>query len=698
MRALYSATKSSISLYYEATVNHCRAVKWGNMEDIYTANNIMVRYAKCGDLNAAHDVFDVMSHRDTVSWNSMISGYVNFGNVGTGWEILCDMKRHGFVVDGYTFGSMLKGVAWVGQLDIGEQLHSMIIKAGYQTNVFTGSAIIDMYSKCRRVDRAHVVFRRMPKRNAVSWNALIAGYVEEGDSETAFQLFFCMEDEGLKIDDGTIAPLLTLLDDPEFYDLTTQLHGKVMKHGLAWNNTLCNAITTSYSECGSLEDAERMFEGAVGIRDLVTWNSMLAAYLVHNEERLAFRLFLTMQEFGFEPDIYTHTSLISTCFEAAHWHLGKSLHGLVIKRGLERSTAISNSLIAMYIKSNGNSMEHATSLFGSLEWKDCVSWNSVLTGFSQYGLSEEALKFFRHMRFSNVAIDHYSFSAVLRSCSDLATLQLGQQVHVLAIKSGWYRNEHVASSLIFMYSKCGLIKDARKYFEDAPKNSSITWNSIIFGYAQHGQGKVALQLFDQMTEAKVKFDHITFVAVLTACSHIGLVEEGRHFLNSMKSDYGIPLRMEHYACGVDLFGRAGLLDEAKALLESMPFEPDATVLLTLLGACRYCGDVEFANQIASHLLQLEPYQHCTYVILSDMYGRFKRWDSKARLTKLMRERGVKKVPGWSWIEIRNEVHAFSAEDCSHSKSKEIYHILGGLMEEISLTNCIYDTNTFSVTW
>jgi len=680
MRPLHSLIERA---FFTVLETHCRAIKLGAVADVYTANNILCGYTKCRDLCVAHKLFEEMPHRDTVSWNTMIGGYINCGNFEIAWEILRTMKRYGFDFDGYTFGSILKGVACAHRLDLGQQVHSMIFKMGYSGNVYSGSALLDMYAKCERVEDAYVVFQCIPERNSVSWNALIAGYVQAGDRANAFWLLDCMEREGVKPDDGTFAPLLTLLDDAESYKLTMQIHSKIIKDGRAFDNTVCNALITSYSECGSVEDAKRVFDGAVGTQDLVTWNSMLASYLVYNKVELAFKLFMDMQALGFEPDIYTYTSLISACFDAAYKSNGKSLHGLVMKRGLLQSVPISNALIAMYLKSNNRSMEEALLIFETMESKDRVSWNSILTGLSQIGLSEAALKFFGHMRSVVEDIDHYTFSALLRSCSDIATLQLGQQVHVLALKSGFEANEYVASSLIFMYSKCGIIEDARRSFEDTPKDSSITWNSIIFGYAQHGQGNVALDFFYLMTERRVKPDHITFVAILTACSHIGLVEEGRKFLISMESEYGIPLRMEHYACGVDLYGRAGCLDEAKALIEAMPFEPNAMVWKTLLGACRICGDIELASEVASLLLELEPEEHCTYVLLSNMYGRLKRWDEKASVTRLMKERGVKKVPGWSWIEIHNEVHAFNAEDHSHSHCEEIYLVLGGLMEEIS---------------
>ncbi|XP_059644898.1 putative pentatricopeptide repeat-containing protein At3g25970 [Cornus florida] len=690
MRSTRSLIGNSVAYLAKVSVTHCRAIKLGTITDTYTANNILSGYAKCGKLGIAHQVFDEIPDRDTVSWNSMISGYVNRGKFESAWETLKTMKRCGFAVDDHTFGSILKGVAYVGFVELGQQAHSIVLKAGYGGNVYSASALLDMYAKCDRVEDAHIVFQRMPERNSVSWNALIAGYAKVGDRETSFWLLDCMEQEGAGIDDATFASLLTLLDDPEFYKLTMQVHAKIIKHGLVSDNTVCNATITAYSECGSIEDAKQVFDAAIGTRDLVTWNSMLAAYLAHDQGALAFKLFLEMQGLGIEPDIYTYTSIISACFEEAHPNQGKSFHALVIKGGLEQSTSISNSLIAMYLKSNSKYMEDAIEIFESMEVKDRVSWNSILNGFSQYGLSEHVLKFFRQMRSGPLEIDQYAISAVLRSCSDLATLRLGQQVHALALKSRLEPNDFVASSLIYMYSKCGILEDSRKSFEATTKDSSITWNSIIFGYAQHGQGKSALELFFLMRERNVKLDHITFVAVLTACSHIGLVEEGSNFLNSMESEYGIPLRMEHYACGIDLFGRAGCLDKAKALVEAMPFEPDAMVWKTLLGACRICGDIELATKVARRLLEIEPEEHCTYVLLSNIYGHLRRWDEKASVKRLMRERRVRKVPGCSWIEVKNEVHAFNAEDHSHPYCKEIYQVLGELLEEIKSLE--YDTN------
>ncbi|XP_076901059.1 putative pentatricopeptide repeat-containing protein At3g25970 [Bidens hawaiensis] len=664
---------------------HCQLIKLGTITDTYTANNLLTSYLKTQKLKIAHKLFDEMPHRDTVSWNSLIAGHVNHGTLQTTWAVLARMKHCGFGFDGYTFGSILKGIASNECLFAGQQVHACIVKTGYERNVYSMSALLDMYAKCGRVVDAHKCFDLMPDRNTVSWNALISGYVETGDCFNSLLLFNSMRREGVNLDDGTFSPLLTLLDNPDLYKLTMQIHCAIIKHGVSFDISVINAIISAYSGCGSIKDAERVFGEASSERDIVSWNAMLAACLEHDKRALVFKLFSEMQVLGFEPDIYTYTSMVSSCFEEEVTNEGESLHALVVKRGVHHLTPVSNSLMAMYSGSNGKYMDNVISIFDKMEFKDRVSWNSMLTALSQHGFSENALKLFQTMQSGNygyVEMDYYAFSAVLRSCADVAALQLGQQIHGLTLRSGFESNEFVTSSLIVMYSKCGTIEDARRTFETSCKQNAVTWNSIMFAYAQHGQGHVALDVFSEMKRIKVKMDHITFVAVLTACSHTGLVEKGYTLLKNMESEYGISPRMEHYACVIDLLGRAGRLKEAQNVLETMPFEPDAMVLKTLLGACRLCGDVEMATRVGKSLLELEPYEHCTYVLLCDLYGHNKWWDEIAGLKRIMKEKGVKKVPGWSWIEVGNQVHSFNAASYSHTRNWDIHQMLRTLTKDI----------------
>lgn len=685
MKALLaSLLESSLNSFQKLSVTHCCAIKCGYVSDVYVSNRILDSYMKFGFLSNAHKLFDEMPRRDSVSWNTMISGLTSCGKLDDAWCLFTCMKRSGSDVDGYSFSRLLKGIASAKRLDLGEQVHSLVIKGGYECNVFVGSALVDMYAKCERVEDAFEAFMEMSEPNSVSWNALIAGFVQVRDIKTAFWLLGLMEMmAAMTMDDGTFAPLLTLLDDPMLYNLLKQVHAKVLILGLQHEITICNAMISSYADCGSVSDAKRVFDGLGGSKDLISWNSMLTAFSKHELKESAFKLFIEMQMSWIETDIYTYTGILSACSGEEHQIFGKSLHGLVIKQGLEQVTSVSNALVSMYIQFPIGAMKEALSLFESLKSKDLVSWNSIMTGFSQKGLSEDALKFFSYLRSSNIEVDDYAFSAVLRSCSDLATLRLGQQIHALATKSSFELDDFVTSSLILMYSKCGVIENARKCFEQiSSKHSTISWNAMILGYAQHGSGQVSLDLFSQMCQQNVKLDHVTFTAILTACSHTGLVQEGLELLNSMEPVYKIQPRMEHYAVAVDLLGRAGLVNKAKELIESMPLNPDPMVLKTFLGACRACGEIKMATQVANHLLEIEPEDHFTYVSLSHMYSDLKKWEEKASVKKMMKERGVKKVPGWSSIEIRNQVYAFNAEDRSNPLSKEIYLVIEDLTQEM----------------
>ncbi|KAF5780868.1 putative tetratricopeptide-like helical domain superfamily [Helianthus annuus] len=346
-----------------------------------------------------------------------------------------------------------------------------------------------MYAKCGRVVDARKCFYCMPERNTVSWNALISGYVETGDRFNCFSLFKSMHKEGVRLDEGTFSPLLTVFDSPDLYKQTTHVHCAIIKHDMFSDCSVLNATISAYSGCGSVKDANKVFDGASGERDIVSWNTMLAACLEHDKRALAFNLFSKMQMLGFELDIYTYSSMISSCFEEDITNQGRSLHALIMQSG-------------------------------------------------------------------NVGMDYYAFSTVLRSCADVAALQFGQQIHALALRSGYESNEFVTSDLIVMYSKCGTIEDARRSFETSYKQNAVTWNSMMFAYAQHGQGHVTLDLFSQMKIRKVRMDHMTFVAVLTACSHNGLVEKGCTFLKTMESGYGISPRMEHYACVLVFFNNS----------------------------------------------------------------------------------------------------------------------------------------------
>ncbi|RWW68751.1 hypothetical protein BHE74_00023697 [Ensete ventricosum] len=685
---MHSSRRLRAALRTEAKT-HARLLKSGDAAvDPCTWNKVLASYSKSGGLAEACKLFDEIPLRDTVSWNSLIAAHVLSQAHRRAWSVFRTMLSEGLSLDQHTFGSVLKSVGGAARLDLGGQVHALIVKSSFDRNVFSGSALVDMYAKCGRIREAVMALELMPEPNVVSWNAVVAGYARAGDAEAAFRVSCRMEREGVMLDEATFASLLTLLHGTADYGLMSQAHAKIVKCGRTADTIVCNAAITAYSQCGSVADSRKIFDRLDGVKDLVTWNSMLAAYACHGLTAAAIELFARMQKLGIDPDVYTFTSAISACFDHGQGGNGRALHAVAVKMGYDDALPVCNALIAMYMRpGEDGAVDDAWRCFRSMELKDSVSWNSMLTGLSQNGSGEAAAKLFAHMLSGHVEIDQYSFCATLRSCADLAVLQLGRQIHGLALRSGFAANEFVGSSLIHMYSKCGVLEDARQVFDETPHgSSSVTWNSMIFGLAQHGRGRTALDLFTEMREREVSPDHITFVGLITACSHTGLVEEGSRLLKLMQPAFGVPLRMEHYACGVDLFGRAGRLDEAKKLVESMPFEPDAMVWMTLLGGCRIHGDMALAGHVTQHLRLSEEaeHHHSTYVLLSHMYSGLGLWADRAMVQKAMRSRGLSKVPGWSWMEITNEVHSFNAEDRSHPQSEEIYRMLELLIEVMEM--------------
>ncbi|XBH60385.1 hypothetical protein VPH35_114993 [Triticum aestivum] len=605
-------------------------------------------------LVAARQVFDQIPRPDAASWNSLLTAYVSAGTHSAAYRIVQAMHARGLASSTFALGPALRSAAAMGCPALGAQLHSLIVKAGLANNVFAATALLHMYAKCGRTRDARRVFAGMPERNTVSWNALVASYVESGMVAPAVQLFVKMEREGLRPDEATFAALLTVVDESSCF-LIHQLHGKIVKYGSALGLIVLNAAITAYSQCGALANSRRIFDEIGDRRDLISWNAMLATYASHGMEYEGMRFFASMmQASGVQPDMYSFTSIINACAEHRD-HGGTVIHGLVIKKGFEGVTPVCNALIALY------------------------------TRFSEDCMMEDA--------YNQKILELMSMHSLLPCV--LALLRLGRQIHGLVIRSGFASNNFVSSSLIFMYSKSGILDDAMKSFEEADKSSSVPWNSMMFGYAQHGHAQTVLSLFNEMLELKVPLDHITFVGLITACSHAGLVDEGSEILNTMESRYGIPLRMEHYACGIDLYGRAGQLDKAKELIDSMPFEPDAMVWMTLLGACRIHGNMELASDVASHLLEAEPRQHSTYVLLSSMYSGLGMWSDRAIVQKEMKNKGLSKVPGWSWIEVKNEVHSFNAEDGSHPRMDEIYEMLGLLLHNFPVQLPHQETTAFS---
>jgi pentatricopeptide repeat protein len=562
------------------------------------------------------------------------------------------------------------------------------MKAGLECDMFMENTLVNMYAKCGYLNDARHVFDKMSERNIVSWTAMIAGYAQHRQSHEAIELYREMLGEGLRANQFTFASVLRACASSASVKHGEQIHAQVIETGFGSDVTIGNALVTVYARCGSLKNAREVFD-RVSQRDVVSWSAIIAGYAQNGHGYEAQKLFSRMLWAGVKSDKFIFATALVACGDAEDLELGKQVHTHVIKTDFESDAFMESTLVTMYVKCG--SIEDAHKVFDKVLECDLVTWTAMMAGYAQSGRGEAALKIFCQMLQAGIKPDNFSFTSVLGVCADLATIDQGRQFHCQTIKNGYQQDASVGSALITMYAKCSCIEDACEVFEMMPKPDVVSWTAMIAGYALHGQGKEALQLFEQMQCAGIKPDHITFVGVLSACSHVGLVDEGRQYFDSMTRVYDLVPTMEHYACIVDQLGRAGRLDEAEGFINEMPFEPSALVWGTLLSACKIHGNMKLGKHAAEKLLELEPQESAPYVLLSNIYASESRWDDAARVRKMMKDRGIVKEPGQSWIVVQNKVHAFYVEDRLHPQTEEIYATLEELTAQIEAAGYVPDT-------
>lgn len=645
-------------------------------------NALIAMYAKCGSMDDAKSVF-ASEELDLVSWNTMIMGYVHNGQQEKAFKLFCKMKQADVVPDVYTYASTLSSCANFEFLENGEQVHAHTIRTGFELNLAVANILITMYTKHQKVEHARRVFDRMPKRDVVSWNAMIAGYAQNGYDTEVFKLIRRMQSAGMKLgfmlNEFTFASVLRVCASLSAVDCGMELHGHIIKTGFETNVFVGSALVDMYCKCRSVEDANKIFN-AMPEQNLVSWNALIAGYTQNGLAEKALKHFSQMLVRDVKPNHFTFASILKVCASIRAVGYGKVVHAHIIKSGVEFDVFVGSALVDMYAKSE--LIESAARVFQSMPNHNIVSWNTMITGYVQNRHSEEALCLFCQMQQACITPDNFNLASILGACADITAFGNGQQVHALIIKTGFYSDDWVGSALVDMCVKCGSMADARKVFDEFKDPDVVSLTVMIAAYAQHGNGNEALQLFEQMQSAGMIPDDITFMAVLSACSQAGLMSKGHEYFHSMSQHYGITPRLEHYACMVDLFGRVGCLDEAERFIKGIPFEPSALVWHRLLVACRYHNDMVRGKLVIDKILKMESENSLTYLLLSSIHTSVDWLEEVGKVQKLMNERGVKIELEQSWIEIRNRVHTFIGRDRSHPQTDKIYAKLEELTKQI----------------
>nr|GEU78899.1 pentatricopeptide repeat-containing protein At3g05340 [Tanacetum cinerariifolium] len=531
-----------------------------------------------------------------------------------------------------------------------------------------------MYYKCGSFSYAHKLFDEMPVKDVVSWNTVLSGFFRNGLAGEGFGWFNTMYGNAgvCRFDQGSVTTVLSACDGWEFVNVVKMVHGLVVLHGYEQETTVVNALITAYFGSGCFGEGRRVFVDS-GDRNVVTWTAMISGLAQNQFCEESLEVFVEMRKGLVSPNTLTYLSLLMACSGLKAVIEGCQIHGLVLKSGMNLDLHIESALMDMHCKCGG--MREAWQIFNSAQALDEVSMTVILAGFAQNECEEEAVQVFVRMVKEGIKIDPNMVSAILGVFGGDTSLAFGKQIQSLTVKKGFGSNPFVSNGLINMYSKCGELDESIKVFERMPHTNSVSWNSMIAAFARHGYATKSLELYEIMREKGMQPTDVTFLSLLHACSHAGLVSKGMDIFESMKKDYGISPRKEHYACVVDMFGRAGHLNEAKSFIEGLPVKPDVQLWQALLGACSFHGNSDMGNYAAMKLSVAAPDSPVPYILMANIYSSEGKWKERAETIRTMKKVGVAKDTGASWIEMDKQVHSFVVDDRMHPQTEVIFGVL-----------------------
>ncbi|XP_015064375.1 pentatricopeptide repeat-containing protein At2g33680-like [Solanum pennellii] len=655
---------------------HSHLIKTGSSSScIYIANSIVNLYAKCHRLSDAHLAFQEIQTKDVVSWNSLINGYSQLGRRDSSLSALNLfklMRQENTLPNPHTFAGVFTSLSTLGDSFTGKQAHCLAFKLGYLSDVFVGSSLLNVYCKAgHHLGDARKMFDEMPERNSVSCTTMISGYALQRMVKEAVGVFSVMLlERGDDVNEFVFTSVLSAIALPEFVYVGKQIHCLSLKNGFLSAVSVANATVTMYAKCGSLHDACRAFELS-SEKNSITWSALITGYAQNGDCEKALKLFSEMHYRGMIPSEYTLVGVLNACSDFDALREGKQVHGYLVKLGFEPQMYILTALVDMYAKC-GN-ISDARRGFDYLKEPDIVLWTSMIAGYVKNGDNESAKGMYCRMLMEGVMPNELTMASVLKACSSLAALEQGKQIHAHIVKHGFSLEVPIGSALSTMYAKSGSLHDGNLVFRRMPARDLVSWNSMMSGLSQNGCGTEALELFQEMLHEGTRPDYVTFVNILSACSHMGLVKRGWSIFKTMSDEFGIEPRLEHFACMVDMLGRAGELYEAKEFIESAASHVDHGLCLwrILLSACRNYRNYELGAYAGEKLMELGSQESSAYVLLSNIYSSLGRLKDVERVRRLMNLRGVSKEPGCSWIELKSQFHVFVVGDQLHP---QIIHI------------------------
>ncbi|KAJ3683401.1 hypothetical protein LUZ60_013628 [Juncus effusus] len=637
-------------------------VKWD--AEVIEQNKAIAKHMRDGHVSDAQQLFDQMPKRTISSYNTMLSGYVANSHFSRAASLFSSMTSR----DVISYNTMLHCHVSNGDLN---SAHKLFEEMPMKDNV-SYNTLISAYARLGLVDRVKELFDRAPVRNNISFNGLLAAYLQNGRFKLALELFYSKQNWDIVSWNAMISAFAQRGEMSDAQKLFDQMPQR--------DNITYNTMISGYAQNGDMFKARKLFDEMPVKKDVFTWTAVVSGYAKNGNLEEARGVFAKMPE----RNIVSWNSIFSAYVQSRRLEEAKALFDQMPCR----DTVSWNLMLTAY--ANEGMIEEAHKVFDEMPQRDTVSWSAMLSAYSQAGMSESALNLFIQMSRTGQKPNRSAFASLLTACADVASLQCGAHLHAVLLKAGYSAGLFAGNALIALYFKCGDVECASKVFDEMEERDTASWNTVVCGFGKHGFGREALEVFERMGRENVRPDDITLVGVLSACSHGGLVEKGISLFYSMDRVYGITPKPSHYTCMVDLLGRAGRLREALNLLEDLPFEPDASMWGALLAASRVHREPDVGKLAAVRILELEPDNAGMYVLLSNIYANYSKWSEVQETRVLMRERGVRKVPGFSWIEVGNQVHLFSVGDLVHPEKERIYAFLDNLGVRMKKTGFVSD--------
>lgn len=641
-------------------------------------------YAHLGNLQEAVLVFRRLHCADNLACNAILRAYLGSSQFSQAIHFFNHLVSElGLSPDNYTCPLVLKACSGLFSLEDGRRVLELIrfseFHHWFKPNVYTKCALIDMFAKCGSLDDARKVFDEMreTERDLASWTAIICGTIHQGNGLEALYLFNMMRLEGKKPDSVVMSAILPACGRLEARKTGMALQGCALKSGFYSDLFVSNALVDMYCKFGDTGQAYSVFCRML-CKDDVSWRTLIAGYSQNSQYDRSLELYREMINVGIKPSAVVVASILPALGKLKLSEQGKVMHGFVLKQGFDSDIVIASALIDMY-SNCGLMAEMQVLLSMSSDW-DVMIWNSVIAGYAIGEDSHLALTSFRQIWNSKLKPNSITLVSILPICTKIGALKQGMEVHCHAIRSSLTQSISVSNSLIDMYCKCGYLRLGVKLFHHMIEKDTVSYNTLISAYGFHSCGKQALILFDEMKSLAITPTKATFIGLLSACSHAGLVDQGWSLYHSMINDYGISPDMEHYSCMVDMLGRAGRIDDACNFVRTMPDEPDANVLGCLLAACRIHNITEDVNLLeAFH----DKFRDSGYhILMSNIYASTKKWEDASRVRALIKEKGLKKKPGNSWIQIGHCTHVFDVRDTTHLEFCRIQEVLEILFVEM----------------